>query len=331
MIGVVIPVYNGQRFLRATLDSVLRQTCADWALVVVDDGSTDRSAAIVEEYAQADARIRLVRQENAGVSAARNRGFDETAPTAEFVAFLDADDVWEPDALEFLLAAARSSPSAPAVYGLARAIEADGQAVKGDALERHQRERFGVTPRGLSAWPPTHSTDFAVEVYRDVITTLGTVLFRRDSLLRSGLFDPELRCWEDWDLYLRMCRIGAFEFNDRLVLSKRSHDLNLSSNRSAMTSGARRVRRKLLEQVRGDKDLFSLAMLGQRLLHRANSQRELSMAWRTLSEGQPLGAAHHVAHAAVSRFKDIALGLVAFVQVSRLWTHCFQAFTTRSR
>lgn len=331
MIGVIIPVYNGQRFLRATLESVVRQTCADWTLVVVDDGSTDGSAAIVEEYAQADARVRLVRQANAGVSVARNRGFEETAPTAEFVAFLDADDVWEPDALEFLLAAARSSPSAPAVYGLARAIQADGQAVKGDALERHQRERFGVTPRGLAAWPPTHPTDFAVEVYRDVITTLGTVLFRRDSLLRSGLFDPELRCWEDWDLYLRMCRIGAFEFKDRLVLSKRSHDLNLSSDQSAMTAGARRVRRKLIEQVRGDKDLFSLAMLGQRLLHRANSRRELSMAWRTLSGRQPFVAARHVARAAVSRLKDIVLGLVAFLQAPWFWTQCFKGLTKDSR
>lgn len=98
MISVIIPLYNKERQIRATLESVLRQSYTDYEIVVVDDGSTDGSAAIVESIH--DARLRLIRQENGGVSAARNRGIHEAK--GGYVAFLDADDLWDPDFLKTL-------------------------------------------------------------------------------------------------------------------------------------------------------------------------------------------------------------------------------------
>ena len=96
MISVVIPLYNKEALVGQTLKSVLAQSYRDFEVVVVDDGSRDGSAAVVESFA--DPRIRLIRQENAGVSAARNRGIAEAR--GEFIALLDGDDIWRPDYLK---------------------------------------------------------------------------------------------------------------------------------------------------------------------------------------------------------------------------------------
>ena len=96
MISVVIPLYNKEQSIASTLQTVLKQTYQDFEIVIVNDGSTDHS---VEEVAKVtDPRIRLIHQNNAGVSAARNRGIDEAR--GEYIAFLDADDEWKPDYLK---------------------------------------------------------------------------------------------------------------------------------------------------------------------------------------------------------------------------------------
>lgn len=107
MITVVIPLYNKDNTIARALDSVLAQTYQDFEVVVVDDGSTDDGGAIVEQYA--DPRIRLIRQANAGVSAARNHGIAEAK--GEYVAFLDADDEWMPEFLAEIVALQQEFPN----------------------------------------------------------------------------------------------------------------------------------------------------------------------------------------------------------------------------
>ena len=106
MISVIIPLYNKVDSIATALDSVIAQTYQDFEVVVVDDGSTDESAAVVERYA--DSRIRLIRQANAGVSAARNKGIEEA--NGEYVAFLDADDEWMPVFLEEIMSLQQEFP-----------------------------------------------------------------------------------------------------------------------------------------------------------------------------------------------------------------------------
>ena len=91
--SIIIPVYNVAPYLRECLDSVLAQTFTDWEAICVDDGSTDGSGSILDEYAARDSRFRIIHQPNAGVSAARNKGLD--VAKGEWVAFLDGDDIWE--------------------------------------------------------------------------------------------------------------------------------------------------------------------------------------------------------------------------------------------
>lgn len=106
MISVVIPLYNKKECVAHTLECVLNQTYQEFEVVVVDDGSTDGSAEVVEGFA--DERIRLIRQENGGVSAARNRGIKEAR--SEYVAFLDADDEWKPEHLQTLVGLVEKYP-----------------------------------------------------------------------------------------------------------------------------------------------------------------------------------------------------------------------------
>jgi len=98
MISVVVPVYNVAKYLRRCIDSVLAQTCGDWEMVCVNDGSTDASRDILREYASRDSRIRIIDKQNAGVSAARNDGV--AAARGEYVLFLDSDDFIHPQTLE---------------------------------------------------------------------------------------------------------------------------------------------------------------------------------------------------------------------------------------
>lgn len=101
MVTIIIPVYNGEPFIGRCIDSILSQTCQDWELILVDDGSKDNSGAICDAYQKKDSRIKVIHQENGGVSRARNRGLEEAS--GEFLTFVDADDYLLPEALEILL------------------------------------------------------------------------------------------------------------------------------------------------------------------------------------------------------------------------------------
>src|SRR5947208_3495944 len=115
LVAVVVPMFNSERTISATLKSICGQTHAKLDIVVVDDGSTDESTAVIAAWQARDPRVRLVRQANAGVAAARNTGAAST--DAEFLAFVDADDLWAPTKIEYQLKALQADgPSVGLVY-----------------------------------------------------------------------------------------------------------------------------------------------------------------------------------------------------------------------
>ena len=99
IVSIIIPVYNGERFLAETIAAVQFQTFVDWQLIVVDDGSSDSSLSISSSIAASDQRITVVSKQNGGVASARNFGLAQIDPSSQFVAFLDQDDRWHPDFL----------------------------------------------------------------------------------------------------------------------------------------------------------------------------------------------------------------------------------------
>jgi len=187
VISVIIPTYNRASYLERTIGSVLAQRLACDELVVVDDGSTDGTAVLVERLAAASVvPIRLYRQENQGAAAARNLGIRKAR--GELLAFLDSDDWWLPHKLARQTAAMTARP---------------------DVLISHTREiwfRRGQRVNQKKKHDPPHGDVFTASVGMCVVG-MSTVMARRELFARYGLFDESLPCCEDYDLWLRVgCR-----------------------------------------------------------------------------------------------------------------------------
>jgi glycosyltransferase involved in cell wall biosynthesis/predicted O-methyltransferase YrrM len=247
-VSVIIPAYNSEAYLDETISSVLAQSVADWELVIVDDGSADATGELARAFAEQDSRVRVVRQANAGMAAARDRGLAETDPSSEYVAFLDHDDLWHRDTVAVLTSALDSQPWTVAAHGLARYVNERSQPVALGRLEAWGRQRRGIAGTELVPWPQQHPTTFDVLAYTNCIATMGAILIRRAALDQVGQFDPAAAPCDDWDLYLRLSTVGEIAFIDRVVVDWRAHDLNAtraSAGRLVANRG-RYVRRKLL-------------------------------------------------------------------------------------
>jgi len=187
-VSIVVPVYNAERTLAATLRSVWAQTCGDFELLVVNDGSTDGTAALLA--GQSDPRLRVISHRNAGVSASRNRGVAEAR--GEFVAFLDGDDLWTPDKLQAQVAALQGAPDAALVYSWTDLIDEAGRVI----------QRGSHVVANGRVYPLLASRNF--------LDCGSTPLIRRSALIEAGPFDETLKGGEDWDLWLRLATRHAF-------------------------------------------------------------------------------------------------------------------------
>ena len=182
-IGIVTPAFNVASCIGDAIRSVLAQTHQDWTLTIVDDGSTDGTAAIAAGFD--DPRVRLIRQPNAGVSAARNRGMAETG--ADALLFLDADDWLSPRALATLAAALEAEPAAVAAVGAYTRVP-------GPSRVRHPAS--GALLRRL--------------LVRNLFANGGHLLIRHAAIAATGPFHTSLRYGEDWEYWVRLARLGPF-------------------------------------------------------------------------------------------------------------------------
>jgi glycosyltransferase involved in cell wall biosynthesis len=181
-ISIIVPVYNAQNTILETIASVRAQTFTDFESIVVDDGSSDRTLELLQNIQ--DSRIKLVTYENGGVSVARNRGI--SLATSEYLAFIDADDLWTPDKLELQLAALQQHPSAGVAYSWTCFMERHGKFFHADN-------------------PVYFEGNIHAELLKTNFLLSGSnPLIRRDALASVGEFDPTLTHAEEWDLYLRL-------------------------------------------------------------------------------------------------------------------------------
>jgi glycosyltransferase involved in cell wall biosynthesis len=227
-VAAVIPTYNHSRFLTDAIVSVEGQTVRAAEIIVVDDGSTDHPEDVVARFPG----VRLVRQDNKGLAAARNTGL--SAACSDKVVFLDADDLLAPDAIASGLACFRLHPDAGFVYGAHRIVNAEGVPISKVKFQELGPDAFASFLMG------------------NPIGMHATVLYDRERFVACGGFNETLRRCEDYDLYLRFSLRYPVASHPTLVADYRRHGANMSTDFMGMLKWALRVQGAFAELARRD-------------------------------------------------------------------------------
>jgi len=208
-ISVVIPVYNAARYLESALASVRAQTFADFEIIAVDDGSTDASKALLDRIATADTRLRVISRPNTGIVGALNDGL--AAARGEFIARMDADDICMPERFEKQIAYLRAHPDCVCVGSTFLYIDAAGYSIK------------------ECARPTDHAT-----IERELLSGNGGIiihpaaLFRRAAIEQAGRYRERAQWVEDFDLYLRLARLGTLANLPDVLFHYRFHEQSVN-------------------------------------------------------------------------------------------------------
>ena len=202
-VSVLLPVWNGEAFLEAAVESILRQTLSSLELIIIDDGSTDASAAIAEKLACGDDRVRVLRREHQGLSAALNAGI--AAARGEYVARMDADDISVPHRLQKQVAYLDAHPSCVAAGAWIEVVDEAGRHLGLKTFVEKHEEISAALLQGVS--PIAHPT----------------VVLRRDVLRAAGGYDARRYPSEDLDLWFRLAERGELANLGETLLQHRRH------------------------------------------------------------------------------------------------------------
>ena len=227
LISIIIPVFNGEKTIRETIDSVLEQTFTDFELIIINDGSKDQTLRVISSFK--DDRITVYSYPNANQAVSRNRGLSHAS--GEFIAFLDADDLWTPDKLKTQLEALWDNPQAVLVYSWNNLINESGQFL-----------RRGCFVNAVG------------NVYRKLLLTNflengSNPLIRRQALREVGGFEATLTPAEDWDMYLRLAAHYPFVVIPSPQVLYRVSSQSASTHVSKMEAACLKVIERALKEA----------------------------------------------------------------------------------
>ncbi len=192
-VSVIIPAYNVDRYIEATLESLKAQTFTDFEALIVDDGSTDRTAIVVQAWIDHDSRFKLLQKPNGGLSSARNFGIRHAQ--GDYLAFLDADDLYSPEKLSSHLAILDRNPEVGVVYSASQAIKEDG------------------TPTWVKlSGKPIDRDPLKALLCKNFIGHGSNAILRKAVIESAGEFDESLTSVEDLDLWLRIASSRQWRF-----------------------------------------------------------------------------------------------------------------------
>ncbi|MBE0575119.1 MAG: glycosyltransferase [Desulfuromonadales bacterium] len=214
LVSIVTPVYNAAQYLAAMLESAQAQTWDFYEHLIIDDCSTDNSREIVRHYQQEDSKIKLLSQvANGGPALARNRGINEA--NGDFIAFLDADDIWMPEKLEHQMAVFRDHPKIGLVGTNWSVIGANGKYLD-EKRDKNKR-----------CWGKVGVAEFLLD--RIPLVT-SSVMVRKKCLEKCGVFNEDYPPCEDFDLWLRIVQQFEVGILEDVLVSYRSHCDGISRN-----------------------------------------------------------------------------------------------------
>jgi len=212
-VSVLVSVCNGLPYLRAAIESVLAQTLADFEFIVIDDGSTDGSGAVIDQYAERDRRLRVVHQQNRGLIASLNRGMDLVR--GEYVARMDADDISLHHRLELQVSFMNAHPNCVGVGGAAEIIGPAGK------------------PQGVWA-PPVHPAVIRWQLLSGNCLIHPTMLLRSDAVREVGGYDHNALHAEDYALWVALAKRGDLHCLDAPLIRKRDWPGRITRSHSAV-------------------------------------------------------------------------------------------------
>jgi glycosyltransferase involved in cell wall biosynthesis len=209
-----MPVYNAEKYLREAVESILNQTFTDFEFLIIDDGSTDGSLAILQHYADRDARIRVFGRSNLGIPRTLNELAERSR--GEYIARMDADDISLPERLSRQMEYLHNHPDCVLVASPAQVIDPDGDPV---CIWFSSRTHEEIDAHNLLG-------------YRGTALCHPSVLMRREALLRVGGYDESYRLGEDLDLFLKMAEIGRLANLPEIHFKYRSHQTSYTKTRA---------------------------------------------------------------------------------------------------
>ncbi len=242
IVSVLVPVYNGAKYVAQAIESVLSQTLKDWELILVDDGSTDDTLAILETYASRDKRIRLFPQPHCGLVGTLNYGL--AMAEGRYLARLDADDLCMPERLEEQVACLEAHPELVILGSAIQTMDQDGAAGTTYCMALHDTLIRGTMIFGN---PFVHSS----------------VMLRNETLKKNGLtFDPQAVGAEDYELWSRLIECGKGMNLDRVLICRRVHGGQISFLESDIgNASAVRVTQQVLSRLGFDMTFDQAASL----------------------------------------------------------------------
>jgi glycosyltransferase involved in cell wall biosynthesis len=272
LVSVVMPVYNGRRYVREAVDSVLAQTFLNFEFIIVDDGSTDGTSELLQSYADRDPRIRLLSRGHAGLGVALNEGL--AVARATYIARMDADDISLPERFQRQVDFLQAHPDHVLAGCRCILIDPDGHPICEKREIEFEHSKIEAMLLKMK-WPVVHPA----------------VMMRRDVVMKIGGYHPELVPNEDHDLFLRLSEVGKLANLDEVLLYYRQHfhsvgftsvDAQVRTVLATVVATYRRRGIPVPEDLQAQPQLFL-----KEIDHRRN------WAWWALAEGNLSTARRH--------------------------------------